>query len=371
MSFRQSDDAGKLKILRQEISALQQKLQTRKQKESEALEIIDTIDKKINLTKTFIKKLQNATAAQRKNIKGLQAQSGQLQENLRRLRANYKSRLISLYKRGRLSTIEILLEAKTLHDLQLWAQFQKRLADYDERRIIKIRIENKKLKKTQEELSTALNREELLLNESRDEEKHLTQDRAKKKSLLSRIRTDNELFEKQIRDYQDELVKIQNLIATAENQPEDTSLDLVEKIDFVGWKGKLRWPAPGEVTRNYGAYKHPVLKTVTENLGIDIAVEPGTIVVAVAAGRITAITWQRGRGNLIIVNHGAGYYTVYTHIDEILIDLKQSVEGGQAIGRVGETGSAEQAILHFQIWRKFDHLNPNDWLISQVYGNAH
>lgn len=114
--------------------------------------------------------------------------------------------------------------------------------------------------------------------------------------------------------------------------------------------------------RAYGPYKHPVLKTITNNLGIDIEAPLGTPVHAVAAGRVTAITWQRGRGNLVIINHGGGFYTVYTHLNEIFVNLQEPVEGGEVIGRVGETGTLEKPVLHFQLWQGFDHMDPQQWL---------
>ena len=101
---------------------------------------------------------------------------------------------------------------------------------------------------------------------------------------------------------------------------------------------------------------------MTENLGLDIKVEAGAAVHSVADGKVTAVTWQRGRGNLIIINHSDGYYTVYTHLDEIFVNLQQTVTAGQVVGTVGETGSLEGPLLHFQIWRKFTHLNPEIWL---------
>ena len=83
---------------------------------------------------------------------------------------------------------------------------------------------------------------------------------------------------------------------------------------------------------------------------------------SVAAGRVTAITWQRGYGNLMIISHSDGYYTVYTHLADINVALNEEVAAEQIIGAVGDTGSLQGATLHFQLWNREEALNPEDWL---------
>jgi septal ring factor EnvC (AmiA/AmiB activator) len=70
---------------------------------------------------------------------------------------------------------------------------------------------------------------------------------------------------------------------------------------------------------------------------------------------------------LAIVNHADGYYTVYTHLGDILVTPNQEVAGGEVIGRISEDAGAEQVVLHFQIWqrtkdRRSQNLNPQEWL---------
>ena len=77
---------------------------------------------------------------------------------------------------------------------------------------------------------------------------------------------------------------------------------------------------------------------------------------------MTAITWQRGRGNIVIVNHFGGYYSVYTHLSKIFIDIDEPVITGQVIGEVGDSGSLKGPILHFEIWQNNKVVNPEIWL---------
>jgi len=103
-----------------------------------------------------------------------------------------------------------------------------------------------------------------------------------------------------------------------------------------------------------------------ENIGIEIEAPEGSPVQVVASGKITKITWQRGRGNIVIVSHYGGYYTVYTHLEEILVDLLEDVEPGQVIGSVGESGSLKGPVLHFEVWKGTTKLNPENWLAKST-----
>ena len=131
---------------------------------------------------------------------------------------------------------------------------------------------------------------------------------------------------------------------------------------FSSLRGRLPWPTQGQIISHFGKQRHPTLKTITENLGIEIRAPLGTPVQTVDAGQVQTITWQRGRGNIIIVSHDDGYYTVYTHLADIRVDLLDTIEAGEIIGTVGDSGSLNGPVLHFQIWKNTENLNPEDWL---------
>ncbi|OPZ81768.1 MAG: Murein hydrolase activator EnvC precursor [bacterium ADurb.Bin431] len=84
--------------------------------------------------------------------------------------------------------------------------------------------------------------------------------------------------------------------------------------------------------------------------------------VSVGDGQVQTITWQRGSGNIVIVSHGEGFYTVYTHLEEIRVSQDDPVRQGQVIGTVGESGSINGPVLHFQIWKNTRNLDPEEWL---------
>ena len=107
----------------------------------------------------------------------------------------------------------------------------------------------------------------------------------------------------------------------------------------AGSRGRLPWPADGQVVGEFGAQVHPRFGTKTFRNGIDIEAAEGTDIAAVYAGHVVYTGWFRGYGNLIIVDHGDDYYTLYAHVAEIQVEEGDDVRQGQSIGTVGDTGS--------------------------------
>jgi murein DD-endopeptidase MepM/ murein hydrolase activator NlpD len=116
----------------------------------------------------------------------------------------------------------------------------------------------------------------------------------------------------------------------------------------------------GTVVAHFGNQRHPTLKTITQNIGVDIAVKPGSDVRSVAGGEVATIWWLPSFGNLIIVHHYGGYRTIYSHLAEILVAEGQKVAEGEVLGVSGE--SIDGPRLHFEIWKDREKLNPEHWL---------
>ena len=130
-------------------------------------------------------------------------------------------------------------------------------------------------------------------------------------------------------------------------------------------KGKLPWPIDGNIISKFGTFQNPNLKTITENTGIDIKAKDGTEVRSVFDGIVTTITYIRGYGNTVILDHGSNFYTVYTHVSDVEVEENSYVEARQVIAYVSDSGSLEGSKLHFEIWGNREKLNPELWLLKK------
>jgi septal ring factor EnvC (AmiA/AmiB activator) len=86
---------------------------------------------------------------------------------------------------------------------------------------------------------------------------------------------------------------------------------------------------------------------------------------SVLDGVVSTITYIRGHGNVIIIDHGGGFSTVYAHVDNITIHENEYIQMGNSIAKVAEPEPGERAKLHFEVWGNQEKLNPQHWLIKK------
>ena len=167
-----------------------------------------------------------------------------------------------------------------------------------------------------------------------------------------------ETFVRELQERQRRLAKVPPSTRSRTAPPDDG----VPRTGFAALRGRLHWPVEGKVAAEYGAQIHPRFGTKTFRNGIDIDVAQGTNIVAVYAGRVLYTGWFRGYGNLIIVDHGGSYYTLYAHAAEVKVKEGDEITQGQTIGTVGDTGSLQGPRLYFEVRHEGKPQDPEQWL---------
>jgi septal ring factor EnvC (AmiA/AmiB activator) len=124
----------------------------------------------------------------------------------------------------------------------------------------------------------------------------------------------------------------------------------------------------GRVVRGFGREVDAEFRTETFRKGIEFEAELGDPVRAVAPGRVGYAGWFRGYGKLVILDHGADYFTVSGHLAEIAVSPGAAVAAGDPIGTVGDTGSLAGPRLYFEIRRGREPLDPDQWLEAAQRG---
>jgi murein DD-endopeptidase MepM/ murein hydrolase activator NlpD len=119
----------------------------------------------------------------------------------------------------------------------------------------------------------------------------------------------------------------------------------------------------GAIVESFGEHVNPRLGTITISNGIDIATPEGSEVRCVADGTVTMLSFVAGFGNLMIISHDDGFFTVYAHLSEVLVRKDKKVGAGQVIARSGEGISGPR--LHFELWYERIKQDPVRWLTKR------
>ena len=119
-------------------------------------------------------------------------------------------------------------------------------------------------------------------------------------------------------------------------------------------------PLMGIETSTYGKRIDPFINEEAFHSGVDLASVEGKKVHAARWGSIAYADANEDFGNTVVIKHEIGYYTLYGHLQEILVEVDENVESGQVIGKVGSTGRTTGPHLHFEIRREKNSLNPDN-----------
>ncbi len=125
--------------------------------------------------------------------------------------------------------------------------------------------------------------------------------------------------------------------------------------------GGLGWPVSGSLLASYGG----ALPDGRRSDGVLIAAPAGTVVKAVADGTVVFADWMTGYGNILIIDHGNGYMSLYAHNDGLLRDAGDAVKRGDAVASVGTSGGQDRPALYFELRRNGSPVNPGSWLTRQ------
>ena len=362
-----------INALKTEISQLRSKIQTAESRERSATNRISSLDEEISLTAKLIQSLKIEEEKTRAKI--LQSKNDILknENELETLRIRYKERVVNAYRKGNLTDLERVFSSTTWRQAIYRAQYLKIISDIE-----------KKITKKIEKLLIEISQQKLELESILRDNLNLVRDKAQQISSyrnmrinrekeLNRIRNDKKALANYIDEKEAGIIQLETIIKKVLEDKARFEREIrirqqqeaLKTKSFKALKGQLPWPSKGRVITKFGRQWNSKLKTTTENPGIDIKGQPGSPIRSVLGGVVTTITYIRGYGTTIIIDHGGGFYTVYSHVTNIQTTVDGQVRNGDIIAYMGDSGSINGSKLHFEIWGKGQKLNPEQWLIKK------
>ncbi len=365
-----------LQSIRDQISSMEEKIKDQSKKEKVSLDLLDTYDRKAGLLHKLINRLRADEQDLQLRIDTSRATIQRLQEHFDYLRDEYSRYVVAVYKAGQAYDMELLLSSSSINQFAVRNEYLKRFSRQRKDDADAIVRRKHDLEQVEARLRIQLGDQRRVIEEKGNEQARLVSLAADRRTMITQIRRDKKLLQQSLERQTRAAKELEDMIAQLiaaerikkERRAESSAHERLPQPagvgNFAARRGKLRWPvSEGSIVAQFGAQRHPKLKTVTLNPGIDIAVKPGTPVTAVADGEVARIWWLPSFGNLMILDHSGGYRTVYTHLEDIKVLEGQNVKEGQVIAESGE--SVDGPRIHFEIWKDQEKQNPQLWLAKQ------
>jgi len=260
------------------------------------------------------------------------------------------ARMIAYYEyfnRERLNKIAAIEETvKQLDQLDQQKQAETELLERDLAQKQKDQLDLDEIRKQRSEL---LAKTTLELSSSEQQLSHLNISENKLKSLIRSLQGSND-------EQEGDIASIEPASELMDEQaPLNEDFSKVTG-DFPVLKGKLPWPVRGKLAQKFGS---PRSGSIWDGVLIDA--REGAEIHAVSSGKVAYADWLRAYGLLMIIDHGKGYMTLYAFNQSLYKQAGDSVEAGDVIASVGESGGRSQPGLYFGIRKKGMPIDPLEW----------
>ncbi len=329
----------------------------------------DTI-KRLNRVEQSLNKSRKRAAVLKKEIKALDEKisvASETSEKLKqRIQANEKyvaQRLVAMYKMNWLGKFHLLASAGSMHEFNQRRAALEHILAHDE----KIRSELVKDQVDLNEVLVNLKNHKIRKNTRATEYKKqnilMTREQATRKRLLADIRSQKALELAAIDALTQAATNLDGKINSLNSDMEAAAAEKnIAQFSFSAHKGLLIIPVKGRILSLFGPYKNRKYNITNFRSGIDIKADKGEPIRSVFQGKVLYSNWFKGYGNMIIIDHGKNYYTIYAHLEETFKSKGDAVETREVIATVGDTGSMEGAKLYFEVRHHGKPENPLVWL---------
>jgi septal ring factor EnvC (AmiA/AmiB activator) len=286
-----------------------------------------------------------------------------LVRRIRTLEIFFSQRLVAFYKSSRLGTLHLLAPADSVVELLKRKTALERILSRDEQTRQTMVAQYADLQELQAQLMSHHEDKRVRMGEYERQAAAVHCERSRREALLARIRDQQEIQRATIESLREAARELEREIQALSRQSEGRVLRPPEPSGpLAASKGLLIFPVKGKIQNVYGPYRHPRLNIQAFRNGIDIAAERGEPVRAVHAGTVLYASWFKAYGNIVVIDHGDHYYTVYAHLEDVFKSVDNRVEAGDVIATVGDSGAMGVTGLYFEIRHHDRPVDPMEWL---------
>lgn len=353
---------AELEALRERIESVRESLAAERRRRDRASDALAGIEQRIGRLAGRIEALDDDIAGARARLERLRQRRADVLEELGAHRGTLADQLRAAYRLGRQPALRLLLRqddpAALARALGYYRYFNRaRVAAIERAHALVTELEDVSARTRDAEARLEADRAEL------DRRRAALEDaRAERRRLLARLQRSIEDKGQRLEALEADRERLRGLLRDLAPVLDDIPAAPLEARPFPTRQGELAWPVRGGLRARFGAARASGRTTWQ---GIVIAADAGTRVRAVYHGRVVFADWLSGFGQLIIVDHLDGYYSLYGYNERLLRGTGDWVAPGDAIATVGESGGRGEPGLYFEIRRQGQPVDPLPWLAAR------
>lgn len=354
--------------LRARIEALTQELAESEESKSQTADALKESERAISNANRELAKLNSELQESSRELARLKTQSRALEVKT----ADDKGRLAALLKQMHRTreeeALKLLLEGGDVNALPRELKYYSHLARARADFLQSLKTDLDALEQVTVELTQKNAKIEALKSQREKEETALQEQRRERADVLRRLATQIRAQQNEIsalKQSETRLAKLVERLANAVKRPkkplenERVPAPQDDSLEFARLKGKLSLPVRGELNNRFGAPREDSDLTWK---GLFIEARSGALVKTIAAGEVVFADWLRGFGNLLIVDHGEGYMSLYGFNETLHRQVGDTIDAGDVIAEVGNSGGSADPGLYFEMRHQGKPFDPLTWV---------
>ena len=348
----------KLKAVMQQIGKLKQAIDVKEDSKSRYITQLKSIERNIGKINRDIRAIGQNIKAKKSELDDLRKKRLEHQKRLSRENQYLAEQVYAAFTLGRQEKVKLLFSQQDPQALQRNLVYYQYFSSARVALIDTVRHSIEQIVATEDLIRQAkldLEKNRKLLTEQKTT---LARDRNKRQSIIGSLDAQLKQQGGDLARLQEEAAQLQKLIDSIQEILDTAPEDEITRKAFAELKGQLAWPVQGKVRRLFGR-QTPLSSMRWQGVLIDAG--NGRDVRAVSHGRVAFADWLRGFGNLIIIDHGNAYLSLYGHNESLFKSAGEWVEAGDVIASVGNSGGRSEPGLYFEIRKKGKPQNPTRW----------
>ncbi|MRR07068.1 MAG: peptidase M23 [Deltaproteobacteria bacterium] len=298
-----------------------------------------------------------------------------------------QKRLVAVYKSGDVGNVRIFFSSESFPQMLENLRYMKAMLEKDRQLVAAYNERIEKLKELKRKLASDARGKENLKGNIESRKHEIEVEKERKASLLNQVREDKKNYQVSLRELEANSRRLHAIMVrleaasrksytvkarkqTVKEAGKDGKAGKVavafvpptSSSGFASQKGRLSLPAQGRIVGSFGRHKHPEFNSYTNSNGISISASSGADVRAVYGGRIVFADYFKGYGNMVIVDHGDGFFSLYAHNSRVLKRTGANVAKNEVLASVGDVDSTKGPVLYFEIRYQGRPIDPTPWV---------